>query len=94
MAVIILVGLFMLWKLEFAATLMNLKAFPTAVPKVLADLMDAEKLDKARDYLLINARFGILQSTVSLVVLLVFWSLGGFGWLDGLARSFATSPVV
>ena len=82
MAVIILVGLFMLWKLEFAAILLNLKTFPTAVPKVLEGLMDDEKLDKARDYLRVNARFGILQSTVSLVVLLVFWTLGGFGWLD------------
>ena len=94
MAVIILVGLFLLWKLEFAATLLNLKAFPTAVPKVLEDLMDTAKLDKARDYLRVNARFGILQSTVSLVVLLVFWSLGGFGWLDLQARAFATSTVV
>jgi STE24 endopeptidase len=94
MTVIILVGLFLLWKLEFAATLLNLKAFPAAVPKVLEGLMDDEKLDKARDYLRVNARFGILQSTVSLVVLLVFWTMGGFGWLDGLARSLATSPVV
>ena len=94
MAIIILVGLFMLWKLEFAATLLNLKAFPDAVPKVLEGLMDGEKLDKARSYLVANARFGILQSTVSLVVLLVFWTMGGFGWLDALARSFAPSTVV
>jgi STE24 endopeptidase len=94
MSVIILVGVFALWKLEFAATLLNLKTFPTQVPGPLQDLMDAEKLEKARRYLGVNARFGILQSTVSLVVLLVFWSLGGFGWLDGLARSFTSSPVL
>ncbi|NJM38679.1 MAG: M48 family peptidase, partial [Akkermansiaceae bacterium] len=46
------------------------------------------------NYLRVNARFGIIQSTVSLLTLLVFWTLGGFGWLDGLARSFSTSPVV
>ncbi len=88
-----MLGVFLLWKLELAATLLNLKAFPTSVPKVLAGLMDAEKLEKARAYLGVNARFGIIQSTVSLVVLLVFWSLGGFGWLDGWSRSFTTSPV-
>ena len=93
MAAIILAGVFLLWNLELAATLLNLKAFPSKVPPMLDGLMDAEKLDKARDYLRVNARFGILQSTVSLVVLLVFWSLGGFGWLDGLARSFTGSPV-
>ncbi len=93
MAVIILVGLFLLWKVELAATLLNLKAFPAVVPKALEGLMDEDKLDKARDYLRVNARFGILQSTISLVVMLVFWSLGGFGWLDALARSFVPSPV-
>ena len=94
MSVIILVGVFFLWKLEFAATLLNLKAFPSVVPKALAGLTDDAKLDQARDYLRVNARFGILQSTVSLVVLLVFWSLGGFAWLDGFARSFTPSTLV
>ena len=93
MAAIILAGVFLLWNLELAATLLNLKAFPSNVPPMLDGLMDAEKLDRARDYLRVNARFGILHSTVSLVVLLVFWSLGGFGWLDGVARSFTGSPV-
>ena len=40
MTVIIVVALFALWKLEFAATLLNLKAFPGAVPEELADVMD------------------------------------------------------
>jgi STE24 endopeptidase len=93
MALIILVGIFLLWKLELAATLLNLKAFPSTVPKALEGLMDQEKLDRARDYLRTNARADIFQSTVSLGVLLVFWALGGFGWLDGLARSFTDSQV-
>ena len=88
MSVIILLGIFVLWKLEFAATLLNLKAFPTAVPQPLRGLMDEAKLDQARAYLRVNARFGILQSTVSLVLLLVFWSIGGFAWLDELMVTF------
>jgi STE24 endopeptidase len=94
MAVIILAGLFGLWNLELAATLLNIKAFPAVVPPTLRDLMDQEKLDKARNYLQVNARFGILQSTVSLAVLLVFWALGGFGWLDSVARAMTSSTVV
>jgi STE24 endopeptidase len=93
MTVVIVVGVFVLWKLELAATLLNLKAFPLTVPKALGDLMDGEKLEKARNYLRVNARFGIIQSTVSLVVLLVFWSLGGFGWLDDWSRTFTDSGV-
>lgn len=94
MSVIILLGIFALWNLELVATLLNLKAFPEAVPHPLSDLMDAEKLGKARSYLQVNARFGILQSTVSLVVLLIFWAVGGFGWLDQYTRSVSLSPVL
>ena len=94
MTVLILVSLFCLWKLELAATLMNLKAFPTRVPDALADWMDAEKLDRARNYLRVNARFGTLQATFSLVVLIGFWAFGGFQWLDQLARSFSSNNVV
>ena len=94
MTVTIIVGVFLLWKLELVATLLNIKAFPTAVPKMLSGLMDQEKLDQARNYLRVNARFGVIQSTTSLMVLLVFWSLDGFGWLDGFARSLSSSLVI
>ena len=94
MSVLILVGVFVLWKLELAATLLNLKAFPDRVPKALEGLMNNEKLDQASAYLRVNARFGVIQSTVSLAVLLVFWALGGFAWTDGLARSLSPSLVV
>lgn len=93
MTAIIVVALFALWKLEFAATLLNLKAFPAQVPDELADLMDAAKLDQARDYIRVNARFDIVQSAWSLCVLLVFWFAGGFGWLAGWARSVAPGEV-
>ena len=56
--------------------------------------MDDAKLHQARDYLQVNARFGIVQSSVSMVVLLTFWALGGFGWLDQMARSFSDSTVI
>jgi STE24 endopeptidase len=94
MTVIIVVGIFALWKLELAATLLNLKAFPAAVPPEIADLMGADKLEQTREYLRVNARFGILQSSFSLTVLLLFWALGGFGWLDGVARSWANSELL
>ena len=93
MTVIIVVALFALWKLEFAATLLNLKVFPASVPDELGDVMDALKLDQAREYLRVNARFDIVQACASLGVLLVFWFAGGFAWLDGWARSLAPSEV-
>ena len=89
-----MVALFALWKLELAATLSNLKAFPSKVPADLQDVMTGEKLEKARAYLLANSRFHLVESIASLTALLVFWWLGGFGWLDGLARSFSENEVI
>jgi len=93
MTVVIMVGLFALWKLELAATLLNLRAFPNRVPDELEGVMTAAQLDRARDYHRVNARFDVIRDTFSLAVLLVFWVFGGFQWLDGLARSLAPGPI-
>ncbi|MFT3990361.1 MAG: M48 family metallopeptidase [Luteolibacter sp.] len=92
-SVLILAGLFLLWKLEWIASILNLKAFPEKVPAELSGLMDAEKLEKARDYLRTNVRFETIQSSVSLGVLLVFWWSGGFAWVDETARSLVQSEI-
>lgn len=93
-ALIIVLSLFLLWKLEFIATLLNLKTFPASPPPELDGLMDQEKLDKARSYLSTNARFGIIQSIFSLVVLLGFWFCHGFPFLDNLVRSYSENEIV
>jgi STE24 endopeptidase len=89
----VVISLFLLWKLELAATLLNLKSFPSSVPEELKDVMDSEKLDQSRNYLIVNSRFDGIQSTTSLTLLLVFWACGGFGWLDTIARSIAPMNV-
>src|ERR1035437_2764907 len=92
MTVIIVIALFALWKLEFAATLLNLKAFPESVPAELDDVLDAAKCDQARDYLRVNSHFDVIKSCFSLALLLVFWFAGGFAWLHGQARALGPRP--
>ncbi|MFT4177213.1 MAG: M48 family metallopeptidase [Luteolibacter sp.] len=92
-SILVLIGLSLLWKLEWISSLLNLKSFPEKVPHELSGLMDDEKLGKARDYLIVNTRFETVQATFSLMVLVAFWWSGGFGWLDGLARSLTDSRL-
>lgn len=94
LALLIVISLFLLWNLEFIATLLNLKTFPATPPPELGDLMDQEKLDRARSYLSVNSRFDILRASISLAILLAFWWLGGFPYLDGIARSFSENGIV
>lgn len=94
LSLIILIALFLLWNLEFIATLLNLKTFPSSPPRELDDLMDQEKLEKARSYLLVNARFGMFRSIFSLIVLVSFWFCQGFPFLDNLVRSFSENETV
>ena len=94
LAFIIVISLFVLWNLEFIATLLNLKVFPITPPPELAGLMDQEKLDKARAYLSVNSRIDILRASVSLAILLAFWWLGGFPFFDRLTRSLSEDIIV
>ena len=94
MSLIIVVSLFLLWNLELIATLLNLRTFPSSPPPELGGLMDQEKLDKARSYLTTNSRFDIIRSSFSLAVLLAFWFLGGFPFLDDLSRSLAQNDIL
>ncbi|MFK7849926.1 MAG: M48 family metallopeptidase [Akkermansiaceae bacterium] len=94
MAIIIVISLFLLWNLEFIATLLNIKTFPSSPPPELDGLMDQEKLDKARSYLTTNARFDLIRATFSLALLLAFWFLHGFPFVDNLARSIAGNEIL
>jgi STE24 endopeptidase len=89
----ILAALYALWKLDFIATLLNLKALSPELPAEFADTFDAERYAKSQAYTRESARFGIIHSIFSLTTLVVFWVLGGFGWLDSLARSLAPGEI-
>lgn len=89
----ILVALLLLWNLNFVASLLNLKALTPEMPAEFADTLDADRYARSQAYTRESARFDIIESTASLFGLLVFWFLGGFGWLDGLARSLAGGEI-
>jgi STE24 endopeptidase len=92
-ALLILVALFALWKLDFIATLLNLKALSPELPREFADVFDADRYARSQAYTRESARFEIIHSVYSLALLLAFWTAGGFGWLDGLARGLVAGEI-
>ncbi len=90
----ILIALVMLWNIDFVVTLLNLKALSPELPDEFADVFDAETYAKSQQYTRESARFGILESVASLFILLAFWLVGGFGWLDQLTRSWTANELL
>lgn len=79
--------------LDLISNLLNLRALEPKLPPLFADTYDAEKYAASQAYTRETTRFGLFESTFSLVVFLAFWWLGGFGWLDNWVRSFGLGPV-
>ncbi len=80
--------------LDAGSRLLNLSALKPELPRPFADVFDPAEYAKTQDYTRIGTRFGILRDTISLIVFLAFWWLGGFGWLDEAVRSVTDHPVL
>lgn len=83
---------------EFAAEtlldFLNARKFDDPVPPELQDLYDPAEYRKSQAYKKVNFRFGLLSSGASFLMILGFLIFGGFGWVDEIARSLSSHPVV
>lgn len=93
-ALIIVISLFALWKLDFIATLLNLKALDPEVPAEFKGVFDEDKYAKSQAYTRVTEKFGIIESIFTLGITLAFWFFGGFGYLDNLVRTWSENEVI
>jgi STE24 endopeptidase len=91
---IILAALLLDYALNLVADLLNLKAIRRELPEEFQGVYDPEAYRKSQDYLRVKTRFGILTSTIGLIVLLAFWFFGGFNLLDQLVRSLGFGSIL
>tara|TARA_R110002096_G_scaffold54841_7_gene141354 strand:- start:2682 stop:3917 length:1236 start_codon:yes stop_codon:yes gene_type:complete len=90
----IVLGLFVMWKVDLFATLLNLKSLSPEIPESFRDFVDEDAYEQSQEYTRARAVLGIGEGIFSLVVLFVFWWLGGFSWLDGSVRGLGKGPIV
>ena len=83
---LILAALLLEHGVRVAGDLLNLRTLDPLVPSDFRDVYDEERYHRAQAYTRARLRLGLVTSTGELAVLLGFWLLGGFGWLDDLAR--------
>jgi len=80
--------------LERILDTLNLKHSLPELPEELSGIFDAEEYKRSQHYKRDNTRFSFLTSSISLLVMLLVFFLGGFGWLDQWVATFTTTYIV
>ncbi|AVR45923.1 peptidase M48 [Christiangramia fulva] len=73
---------------------LNAKHFNDPVPSELEDVYDNEEYEKSQRYKKERYKFGLVSSTFSVLLTLVFIIFGGFAWVDEIARSISDNEIV
>ncbi|CCH48253.1 M48 family metallopeptidase [Pseudodesulfovibrio piezophilus] len=92
--IIILVSLIVSWVLGVLSNLLTLRHMESTLPPELADIYDAKTYAQSQDYARSTMRFSTVNDTVSTLLIIVFFVLGGFNWVDGLVRSCSLPPII
>ncbi len=86
-AVVILTALLVNYGLNLVTNLLNLRRLGEPLPDEFKDVFDEERYRKSQAYTRERTKFGLLASSVDLLVLIGFWFAGGFAFVDDLVRS-------
>jgi STE24 endopeptidase len=76
-----------MYLLDTVANRLNLRALKPDVPEEFEGVYDRHEYRRFLEYTAATANFERVGATWDLAVLLGFWLLGGYDWLDGVVRS-------
>ena len=92
--IIILTALIGEFLLRSIARYLNLKALSPKLPAEFIGFYDEDKYRQSQEYTKVNAKFAYVSSAFDLVVLVGFILMGGFSYVDDLARSWTSMPIL
>ena len=91
--VLIVAILLSAYLLNLTTALLNLRALRPDLPAEFVDIYDGLQYARSQEYTQTTTRFSLIESTVSLLVTLVFILAGGFNFIDLAARSFDLTTI-
>jgi STE24 endopeptidase len=89
--IITLIGYYLL---DSSAKFLNLRSLGQEVPSEFLDVYDPNRYRRSQEYTRLNTRFEFVTATTELVILLLFWAIGGFEGVDQFIRKFHFQPVI
>lgn len=73
---------------------LNAKHFNDTIPETLKDVYDEADYKKSQAYKTTNYKFGVITSSFSLLLTLVFLVFDGLEYIDNIAREFSDNAIV
>ncbi|MEW7292752.1 M48 family metallopeptidase [Aquimarina sp. 2304DJ70-9] len=74
--------------------ILNARHYNDEIPEELSDVYPKEEYQKSIAYKRANYEFKLVSSSVSLCIMLLFFFLDGFAWVDNVARSISDNSVI
>ncbi len=91
---VILVTLVLEWALRTLSRVYTLRSLKPDLPSAFDGYCDAEKYAESQAYTRANTRFGLVTASVDTWLTIGFIVVGGFAWVDDLARSLSLGPIL
>jgi len=92
--IIIIAILVAQYLLGLTSDLLNFSNIQEDLPEEFKDVYDNEKYKKSQHYLKDTTKFGLVQSTLSILFLIPFIKFGGFNYIDTVARSISNNQII
>lgn len=80
--------------IETLIDILNAKHYRKQIPEELVDVYPKDEYEKSIAYKKVNYKFKIINAAFSLLVIIAFFLLQGFAFLDQLVRSVSSNEVV
>ncbi len=96
MNVYLLIILFIIvgnYLLDIVVEILNVRHAKTGLPEEFGDYYDPQEYKKTQNYLKENTRFEIITSTITTPITVAFILIGGFNFVDQIARGFQFGPI-
>jgi STE24 endopeptidase len=73
---------------------LNSTQWSDKLPEEVKDICDQEKYAKQQAYEKVNFRFSLVSSSFSFVIILLMFLLAGFAWVNQIALSVSSNPIL
>ena len=90
---IIFVALLLDYFIGLFSTILNLRQLRSTPPAELEDVFAIDEYARSQEYTRVRSRFGLVSSSKGLVMLLIFWLIGGFNYIDELSRLIGWNEI-